>query len=264
MMNLSIREQWCAEADKGLKSPEGYAYVLEHYPVRLEEGRPGFAAYVELGTALEIGFAYPDHEMVRAYARRSFEYASHGVQEPVGQQTVDERDRFEARQCKCYAAAMLGLAPLDTSLLIGAAEDLLIWMEDGMVETGWDGCAQSECLEAASLFLLAAEVQKASGLLSSKRRFSHHLPWKKGLEAIAPVVERGAGGFLPGTSEVAPFEALFQQLRPFRQPDWLHDKTVSVNILRLEICLLRYLYVTHPGEPIVWNRVLEQVGDDAV
>lgn len=259
----SIREQWRAEADKALRSPKGYAYVLEHHPVRLEEVRPGFRACTQLGEALELGFAYPEHELVRAYARRSFEYASRGVQAPVGQQAVDERDRFEARQCKCYSASMLGLAPLDASLLRGAAEDLLVYME-GMIETGWDGCAQSDCLEAATMYLLAGEVQRASRLLSGKRRFSHHLPWKKGLEAIAPVVERGAGGLRPGTAEVAPFEALFQQLRPFRRPDWMADKTISTNILRLEICLIRYLYVTHPGEPLVWRRVLEQMGDDAV
>jgi len=112
--------------------------------------------------------------------------------------------------------------------------------------------------------LLAGEVQQANRLLTNKKRFNHHLPWKKGLEAIAPVVGRGIGGLQPGTGEVEPFEALFQQFRPHGQPDWLFDSSVSTNILRLEICLMRYLYVTHPGEPIVWLRVLEQIGNDSV
>ncbi len=263
-MLSSISEQWRAVIDKGLQRPRSFAYILEHHPVRPEEGRPGFGATTELYFALEIGFAYPDHEMVLAFARRSFDLASRGVQEAAGQQAVDEDDRFKARRCKCCTASMLGLGALDRSLLSGAAEDLLVAMEEGMVETGWDGCAQSECLEAATLFLLAGEVQQANQLLSNKKRFSHHLPWKNGLEAIAPVVGRGIGGLRPGTSELAPFEALFQQFRPHGQPDWLYDSSVSTNILRLEICLMRYLYVTHPGEPIVWTQVLDQVGDDSV
>lgn len=264
-MSSSIVEQWRAWVESGLKGPKGFEYVIEHHPVKLEGRQPGLRAETQLNNALEIAFAYPDHPLIRAFARRSYELADWGAQiTVVPSYDILEHDRYEARRCKSYTGSMLGLADLDRQLLSGAAEDLLVYMNSGGSESRWDANTQAECLGAVTLFLLAGDTEKAKATLSNKKGFKRHGIWRQGLKEIVALLSK-EGGRPMRTSDVPQFEALFQQLRPREAPEWLSaSPTISVNSLRLEICLMRYMYVTHRNEPIVWKRVFEQVGNDAV
>lgn len=261
-MSSPIVEQWRSWVESGLKGPKGFAYIIEHHPIELEARQPGLRADGALRYAIEIAFAYPDHPLILAFAKRSYELASWGVQvTKVAHYDSLEGDRYEARRCKSYTGSMLGLAGLDRQLLRGAAEDLLLYIESGPSEGGWHSGVQSECLEAATLFLLAGEIERAKALLSMKR-FKQFKPWQQGLMELA--VALGSGKQVR-ISDVPYFEELFQQFRPREEPEWMKGYSlVSSHTLRLEFCLLRYLHVTHPHEPIVWTRVFEQIGGDLI
>ena len=243
-MSLPIAEQWRAWVEPGMKGPEGYAYILEHHPVKLEGRNPGGHADTELHYALQIAFAYPEHPFVLAFAKRAYELACWGVQVTVvPHYDILEGDRYEARYCKSFTGSMLGLADLDRQLLSGAAEDLLAYMTIAGSEYGWDAATQAECLEVATLFLLAGEIERAKGVLSNKKGFRKHRVWQQGLKDIVTALDR-EGGRPIRISDVPNFEVLFQQLRPRAVPEWLKaSPVISTDTLRLELCLLRYLYV---------------------
>ena len=266
-MSTSVVDQWRAFVSGGMRGPKGYAYILEHRPVILEGRGRGSAADTELCTAIQIGLAYPGHPMVAAFARRSLELADWALQDMEGLNVVSaerENERYHARFCRSCSASMVGVADLDRRLLAGAAADLLLFMQGGMQESGWDSASQSLCLEAATLFLLAGEIGQANELLSGKRKFKYFKPWRQGLmQMVAALAE---GGPRPVRFSDAPqFEELFQQLRPFQEPDWFERKgIVSHHTLLFELSLLRYLYITHPNQPIDWKRVFEQVAYDWV
>lgn len=266
-MSARVAEQWRTFIDHGMHGPKGFAYILEHRPVVLEGRQPGVRSETQLCTALEIGFAYPDHPMILAFARRSFELADFALREMEGLDVVGakrEHDRCCARRCRSYSTSMLGLGDLDLQLLRGAAEDLQLFIYGGMSESGWDAGAQSESLEAAGLFLLAGQFDQAMEVLSNRKGFRRLKPWHQGLKELAEALSGGSWPVQPRLSDVPQFEELFQQMRPLEEPDWLKgNSTVRPFVQRLELSLMRYLYLTHPNEPISWRRVFEQVAYDS-
>lgn len=265
-MTQSIAERWRERIRYGMAGPKGYAYVLEHRPVEPEKSvQPGSMASSELAMGIEIGFAYPGHPMVLAFARRALTLADWGLQKLEGVNVVStgrEMDRSDARRCRSYSASMLGVADLDRRLLAGAAMDLLLFVHEYMKEGGWGAAAQGDCLEAAGLFLLAGEIGQAREVLCGRRKFKYLKPLHEALLQLCTAM--GESGPRPlRLTDVPRFEEVFQEFRPFRGPEWYRQELGTVSfILQLELALMRYLYLTHPGEALDWQRVFEQVAYD--
>ncbi len=214
---------------------------------------------------IEIGFAYPDHPMILAFAKRALTLADWGLQKLEGVNVVSaglEMERSEARRCRCYSASMLGVADLDRRMLAGAAMDLLLFVHEFMKEGGWGAAAQGDSLEAAGLFLLAGEIGQAREVLCGRRKFKRLKPLHEALLQLCTAL--GEGGPRPlRFLDVPRFEEVFQEFRPNGGPEWYrHDLGTVPFILQLELALMRYLYLTHPGEALDWQRVFAQVAYD--
>lgn len=265
-MTQSIVERWRQRIHYCMEGPKGFAYVLEHVPVEPEKGvKPGWMADCELTTSIEIGFAYPDHPMILAFAQRALTLADWDLRKLEGVNVVAaglEMGRADARRCRCYSASMLGVADLDRRLLAGAAMDLLLFVHEYMKESGWDAAAQGDNLEAALLFLLAGEIGQAREILCGRRKFKYLKPLHEALLQMCTAL--GEGGPRPlRFLDVPRFEEVFQEFRPVGGPEWYRNDLGTVSfMLQLELALMRYLYLTHPSEPLNWQQVFEQVAYD--
>ncbi len=225
---------------------------------------PGMMAQGELGFALEVAFAYPDHVMARQFLERSLEVAERGLREKRLELTEASMcyGRVAAIKCKNYCRAILFGEPINPGEFKHCGEDLLNYLRDS--GEGWGVGDQSDHLKAVMLFLIAGDLKRAGELIRIKRRFKWCGQWQQALQNLIEAAEK-SGGQKVGNAAVPSFHSFFDTIRDLTT-HWpaplQNNMLISDSVLRFEMSLLKYLYLSHPGEPIAWRKVFEQVTAD--
>jgi hypothetical protein len=259
-----LAQRWRAFID-GRMGPQGLPDVLKMPLVsdwdRLRQ--PGSASERQFGYALEIAFAYPDHPMIKQFLERALEIAERSLREKP--ELSEPRMRVERQaviKCKNYCRAILYEEPLCFTELVQCGQDLLDQVRDS--GEGWDAGDQCDHLKAVMLFLIAGELELASELLLIKRSFKWYLPWYKALQNLIIVAKVAADRNSTGTTAARDFEDFFDAVRDVQWPASLEKNSLtSRSIQRFEMSLIRYLYLSHAGEPVSWPKIFEQVSADS-
>jgi hypothetical protein len=262
---LTLLQRWRELIDRDM-GPQGFPDVLKKPSVRdwsrLRE--PGGAAGDQFHCALEIAFAYPDHVMAGQFIERALEIAERGLRERTTQlaQASMCYDRVAAIKCKNYCRAILFGEPINPGEFKRCGEDLLDYVRDS--GEGWGVGDQSDHLKAVMLFLIAGDLKRASELIRIKRRFKWCGPWQQALQNLIEAVEK-SGEQKVENAAVPSFHSFFDTIRDLTT-HWpaplQNNMLISDSVLRFEMSLLKYLYLSHPGEPIAWRKVFEQVTAD--
>lgn len=259
----TLRQHWRTFIDDRM-GPQGFPDVLKMPAVSNWNllRMPGSAAGNQFHCALEVAFAYPDHSMVRQFLERSLEVAERGLLEKHELIKGECYERVKIIQYKKYCRAILFGESIDQDEFKRCGEDLLNYVRNS--GEGWGAGDQSDHLKAVMFFLIAGDLKRAGELIRIKRRFKWSVPWQQALQNLIVIAEQSGGRKLDNTA--APlFHGFFDAIRDVRTywpPALQTNMLISDSLLRFELSLLKYLYLSHPGEPIAWRKIFEQVTAD--
>lgn len=170
--------------------------------------------------------------------------------------------RVATIKCKNYSRAILFGGPINPDEFNRCGEDLLGYARNS--GEGWGVGDQSDYLKAVMFFLIAGDLKRAGELIRIKRRFKWCGPWQQALQNLIEAAEK-SGGRKVRNAAVPSFHSFFDTIRDLTA-HWpaplQNNMLISDHVLRFEMSLLKYLYLSHPGEPIAWRKVFEQVTAD--
>jgi hypothetical protein len=240
----SYRDAWVAQF---AKYEAQYRELLRGDPFRDWEQNtlPEVTAEGLLITGTTIAFARPEEDLasiawrscVRVYERA---YAEERWLSPLCRDGFPKNRGRCARSC-AYAAAFLGDS-LDTHLLTKAAADYEEW-SSGYATKDWDAQAEANLLSAARMWMILGDVDRASGLLTGRRKFKSH-PHEGAL--LASLVHKGA--------MVSQFDRYFDEVRA---PTFRPVAYMEKEVVRFELAAIRRRFIA--GEALSdWSAILAE------
>jgi hypothetical protein len=165
---------------------------------------------------------------------------------PEGPGSGYPRNLAQAIRAQFYASALLGKR-CDFKQLEEASEHYQTWCR-GYRKGDWNAQSEAYYLNAVRLYLIASNRDKAAELLGARK-----IKWH-GDEAEN--LKRLAGGEDLGEADAERFDSLFL---PLCSPRYFHNVFFELEIVRLELSVLRYQYFSASPGTIDWDRVIAQI-----
>lgn len=247
-----IEELWIARYEM---NRSGYPEMLADHPFDGWERShmPETRVEEELSYGLYIAYAWgSDHEQAVAFFNRACVVAERAIDEdkltsPLSNSSFP-LNRGILNRAFSYARAALG-EPLDSSALRQASQDFEEWCK-GYGRRDWDSQAQANYLAAVRLALVAGDLERARELLKTKKSFKwhneEHQIWFRLVERDRAIDDALAESF----------DRYFGRLR---DPGFVPDVYMEIDILRIELAAVRDKYLVSDDGKIDWWRAIDSI-----
>jgi hypothetical protein len=234
----------------------GLIQILGWDPFRNWELNTGPEGLTEdyLFHGLKILYSQGDADLARRFLERCLLIAERAMAEEK-LQSPRCRDNFPLNRgrllrARAYAQGILG-APWDEATLRQAATDFEQTCA-GYPKHKWDELEEDTYLAAVRLALLGADGDRVQRLLSRRRAFRWRAEQHELVKALLPLLRT------PAREEAlqARFDTYFDQVR---DPNFKPEGYMPLDVLRLELSLLRDKYLISSEQQIDWQRTIEAV-----
>ncbi|TSB23225.1 hypothetical protein FOR85_06945 [Psychrobacter sp. YGAH215] len=232
---------------------------------------PSFSVRHYLEEAIYLIFTKFDEQVSTAYLQVSLDIANAILALPQseterwnGEDLYIKEDRPSILIDKLFIEALLADENIDMTELACVSDSLLNHLK---VYKGslWEDVTQSQYLSSVWHLMIAGQLQEAKAHLSIRKsfRYTENLyNWTKQLNKL--LIEQQSGAEV-GAELDAMFDEVFDIIR---SPYWKTDRqkeenrfpiTMNPNYVRLQLAIIRWLYVEKQPLKGHWNEVLAQV-----
>jgi hypothetical protein len=259
-MSKTLPQAWQEYIDRDM-GPRGFGEVLKMDPFGTwgKNQMPEASAERECGRAIDIACAYPTHQMIESFLGRALDIAKRALAEkPLDTDREMSMcfpgNRGKLLRVQAYATALQNGSALDLGKLRQASGDLVADRMLAMAPAEWDNVQQCQYLVAVQLALVCGDIEHARSLLQIKCDFTDLELWVEGLTDLVESLQPMPDGTWRASRAPESWTRFFDLIRdPTLKPPEL---VTSKPLLRLEASLITDRYMTHPGEPLDWKRVL--------